>query len=50
MSSRPAKGEEAEALMALGDVLSPACEHVIGLDGLAVVVHRSNPVSQLTIE
>jgi phosphate transport system substrate-binding protein len=49
MSSRPIKPAEITALQSLGDMQSPACEHVVGLDGLAVIVHPSNPVSVLTI-
>ncbi len=49
MSSRPIKSTEAEALHFLGDMLSPACEHVLGLDGLAVIVSRSNPIQALTL-
>ena len=49
ISSRPVKKEECERLRSLGDMLSPTCEHVVGLDGLAVIVCRSNPVNSLTI-
>jgi phosphate transport system substrate-binding protein len=48
MASRPIKPEEAAALAKLGDMTSPACEHVVGLDGLAIIVNKSNPVSALT--
>jgi glucose/mannose transport system substrate-binding protein len=50
MSSRQIKRSEAErcASAGLGDMSSPACENVIGLDGIAVLVHKSNPVSSLT--
>ncbi len=47
ISSRPIKKEESERLKLLGDMLSPTCEHVVGLDGLAVIVCRSNPVQSL---
>ena len=52
MASRQIKSDEAQqcALAGLGDMLSPACEHVLGLDGIAVFVNRSNPVSALTKE
>ena len=36
------------AAAGLGDMYSSACENVLGLDGIAVVVHRNNPVSTLT--
>ena len=50
MSSRPVKAEEAEAFLAkeLGDPRSAAFEHVLGLDGIAIVVNRGNPISSLT--
>ena len=47
ISSRPIKKEESERLQSLGNMLSPTCEHVVGLDGLAVIVCRSNPVNSL---
>ena len=52
MASRQIKSDEAQqcALAGLGDMLSPACENVLGLDGIAVFVNRSNPVSALTKE
>jgi len=49
MSSRPIKPEEAVQLSALGDMQSVNCEHVIGLDGLAIIVNRSNPVAALSV-
>jgi phosphate transport system substrate-binding protein len=48
MSSRPIKPAEAASLAKLGDMTSPACEHVVGLDGLAIIVNKSNAVSALT--
>ena len=50
MSSRQIKQDEAQRCTAagLGDMSSPACENVLGLDGIAVLVHKSNPVSALT--
>ena len=32
----------------LGDMFSPGCEIVLGLDGIAVFVNKSNPVNALT--
>ena len=49
MSSRPVKADEVERLAGMGDMLSRACEHVVGLDGLAVIVNQSNPVTALTV-
>ncbi|WP_257455689.1 protein kinase domain-containing protein [Archangium lipolyticum] len=52
MASRPVKDDEAEKLKAagLGDVRLPGGEHVLALDGIAVIVHPSNPVRELTVE
>lgn len=50
MSSRPVKDEEVAGLAALGNMRTAACEHVVGLDGLAVIVNRANPLSQLTVQ
>lgn len=48
MSSRKIKPEEASGLGALGDMTSPASEHVVGLDGLAVIVSKGNAIGSLT--
>lgn len=48
MASRSIKPEDAATLANLGDMTSPACEHVVGLDGLAVIVNKNNPVSALS--
>ncbi|MES2572764.1 MAG: serine/threonine-protein kinase, partial [Verrucomicrobiota bacterium] len=50
MSSRPIKSEEAAtcAMAGLGDMRSPECEHVVGLDGIAILVHRENPITTLS--
>jgi glucose/mannose transport system substrate-binding protein len=50
MSSRQISRDEAKqcAAAGLGDMYSPACENVLGLDGIAVVVHRNNHVNTLT--
>ena len=39
---------EKDSLAALGDLTSPAAEHVLALDGLAVVVNPTNTVTSLT--
>lgn len=46
-SSRPIKHQELLALASLGDLRSPQAEHVIGIDGVAVIVHPGNPLRQL---
>lgn len=51
MSSRKIKEEEVRDLLPLvGDLTSNASEHTVALDGLAVIVHPSSPVSALTVE
>jgi phosphate transport system substrate-binding protein len=48
MSSRRIKAEEVAQLASFGDMTSPACEHILGLDGIAVIVSRKNPVRTLS--
>ncbi len=48
MASRRIRPDEAEKVAALGDLASAASEHVVALDGIAVIVNPSNPVSALT--
>lgn len=50
IASRQVKNEEADACakIGLGDLHSPVCEHVVGLDGIAILVNQANPVSNLT--
>ncbi len=47
MSSRPIKSAERAALAALGQLDGPGAEYVLGLDGIAVIVHPSNPLDTL---
>lgn len=48
MSSRKIKDEEVSKLSKLGDMTSPSNEHVIGVDGIAIIVNPSNPIQSLT--
>ncbi|HKS13277.1 MAG TPA: phosphate ABC transporter substrate-binding/OmpA family protein [Pseudomonas sp.] len=48
-SSRPISDVETEQLKAFGDLRGVASEQVIGLDGVAVIVHPDNPLSRLSI-
>jgi phosphate transport system substrate-binding protein len=48
MSSRRIHDDEVTKLGALGNLASAASEHVIALDGIAVIVNPTNPVSSLT--
>ncbi len=49
MSSRAIRDEEVARLAAagVGDLRSPASEHVLALDGIAVIVHPNNPLRGL---
>ena len=47
MASRRIKPDELTKLSSLGDMYSPASEHILGLDGIAVIVNQANPVSSL---
>lgn len=49
-ASRKIKNEEVELLKHLGNMESFNSEYVIGLDGLAIIVNRNNPVVSLTIQ
>lgn len=49
-SSRPIKDGEAATLAPLGDMRSPQSEQVIAIDGLAIIVHPSNPIGTLSVE
>lgn len=50
MSSRPIRGAEADKLRALGDMSSPGAEHVLAMDGIAVIVNKANRINALTVE
>lgn len=49
-SSRPIKDSEASSLAALGDLTSREAEQIIALDGLAIILHPSNPLTALSTE
>ncbi len=48
MASRPIKDDEVKLLANYGDMRSPACENIVALDGIAVIVNRNNPIPPLT--
>jgi phosphate transport system substrate-binding protein len=50
MSSRGINADEVRILGGLGDMTSREREHVVGLDGIAVIVNPSNPVEALTTD
>ena len=47
-ASRPIKDAEAAGLSASGNLRSAKAEQVIGIDGLAIVVHPDNPLRELS--
>ncbi len=49
-SSRQIRKKERLALVRYGDLMSASSETVVGIDGIAVVVHPDNPLRQLTID
>jgi phosphate transport system substrate-binding protein len=50
MLSRKIKPEEKAQLAPLGDMEAYGAENILGLDGVAIIVHTSNPVSKLTVD
>jgi phosphate transport system substrate-binding protein len=50
MSSRRAKPAEVASLAGMGNLLSPANEHVVALDGVAIIVNPSNQIPQLSVD
>lgn len=50
MASRAVKAEEVDDARLLGPLYEQGQEHVIALDGLAVIVHPANPLTALTVE
>lgn len=49
-SSRPAKSSEIETMATTADLNSIDSEHVIAIDGLAILVHNSNPLERISID
>ncbi|WP_211829574.1 substrate-binding domain-containing protein [Kistimonas asteriae] len=49
-SSRQIRKKERLALVRYGDLMSASSESVVGIDGIAVVVHPDNPLQQLNID
>ncbi|HET6440444.1 MAG TPA: substrate-binding domain-containing protein [Anaeromyxobacter sp.] len=50
LASRRIRFEEAQKLSSIGAMTSPSSEHVLGVDGIMVVVNRANPVPALSRE
>ena len=49
-ASRPINDNEVGQLRALGDLRAASAEQVIGLDGVAVIVHPDNPLPRLNTQ
>src|SRR5215813_634821 len=49
-ASRRIQPQETDSLSGLGDMTSPASEHVIGLDGIAVIVNTSNRIRAMNVD
>ena len=49
-SSRPINNKEAEQLATFGDMRSNQTEHIVAIDGLAVIVNKNNPIAQLSTQ
>ena len=49
-SSRPIKDSEVSQLSALGNMRELGNEHIIAIDGLAVIVNKGNPISKLPLD
>ncbi|ALZ84768.1 hypothetical protein APT59_11385 [Pseudomonas oryzihabitans] len=49
-ASRPINDAEVSALAGLGDLRSKDAEYVIGLDGLAIIVHPGNALHELNLQ
>jgi len=47
MASRPIKQKEIVKLARMGKMDSPSSEFVVGLDGIAVIVNRDNPLTHI---
>jgi phosphate transport system substrate-binding protein len=49
-ASRPAKDKEVKSLADVGDLTDKRSEHIIGIDGLAIIIHPQNPIQQLSVQ
>jgi len=50
MASRSVKSDEAAKLAALGTMTDASNEHVLGLDGIAIIVNPHNALNEITVE
>lgn len=49
-ASRPAKTKEVNALSDFADLTDKRSEHIIGIDGLAIIIHAKNPIQRLSVQ
>ncbi|MFQ3171889.1 MAG: phosphate transport system substrate-binding protein [Oleispira sp.] len=49
-ASRPAKLKEVNALADFADLTNKRSEHIIGIDGLAIIIHSQNPIQRLSVQ
>ncbi|WP_430462112.1 substrate-binding domain-containing protein [Thalassolituus sp. LLYu03] len=49
-ASRPAKDKEVALLAGMADLHSPESEHIIGIDGLAIIVNSGNQIADLSVQ
>lgn len=49
-ASRPAKRSEIEDLANFADLTDKHSEHIVGIDGLAIIINPNNPIDQLSIK
>ncbi|MDE1463961.1 phosphate ABC transporter substrate-binding/OmpA family protein [Spartinivicinus poritis] len=49
-ASRSIKDKEHKLLSSKGDFKSDTAEHILAIDGLAIIVNQSNPLKQLSVE
>src|SRR5262249_30755002 len=50
MLSRKLKSDEVQMLAKFGDMKSRGSENVIAMDGIAVIVNKSNPIQELRLQ
>ncbi|HCM06070.1 MAG TPA: hypothetical protein DIC30_08695, partial [Oceanospirillales bacterium] len=49
-ASRPAKKKEIEQLSQMTELTSRGSEHIIGIDGLAIIVHPDNQLTEMDVQ
>jgi phosphate transport system substrate-binding protein len=49
-ASRPAKTTEVNALSDFANLTDKRSEHIIGIDGLAIIIHAQNPIQRLSVQ